>query len=197
MNINPRLKAEIARALRNRHFRLTESGLHLSNGSGIIVNGSFKHHNFKGDVQIDPNMFVDEGLIQVLNSAFAGVAAISNWYLSLFGNDYTPTSDLTAATYTATAGELVASVTGATRPVWDRTAASGTPSVGNTGDETVFTYAAGGPYDVYGVALLSSSVKGGGGGKLAAATRFAVSRLNQVAGDRLGIEYVIEAADAG
>lgn len=188
---------EIARALRNRHYRLTEGGIALTQGSGLIVNGSFKHHDFKGNVEIDPNLFVSEGLIQVLNSAFAGVSAISSWYMALFSNDYTPAGTLTAATFASTAGEVTAGVTGSTRPAWDRTAASSTPSVGNTGDETVFTYAAGGPYDIYGVALLSSSVKGGTGGKLAAATRFAVSRLNQVAGDRLGIEYVIEAADGG
>lgn len=190
-------KREIARALRNRHYELTPAGIRLNQGSGIIVNGSFKHHDFKGNVEIDPNLFVTEGLIQILNSSLAGVSAISSYYMALFSNDYTPADTLTAATFTATAGEVTAGVTGSTRPAWDRTAASSTPSVGNTGDETVFTYAAGGPYNIYGVALLSSSVKGGTGGKLMAATRFAVSRLNQVAGDRLGIEYVIEAADGG
>lgn len=188
-------RVEIARAIRNHQYEQSEKGIHLTNGSGLFIGGAFRHHDFKGNVQIDANLFVTQGLIYALNAAFAGGAQIANWYMALFSSDYEPVDTLTAAAFTATAGEINAGVTGATRPAWNRTAAVATPEVGNTGDETVFTYAAGGPYNVYGVALLSSSVKGGAGGTLAAATRFAIPRLNQIAGDKLGIEYVIVGSD--
>lgn len=190
-------RSEIAKALRNHKFGIEGGRVHLEGESRLSIGGAFKTNDHGGPVgiTIEPNLFVGEGLIQLLNSGFAGGAQIANWYMALFSNDYTPTNGLTAATFAATAGEINAGITSATRPAWNRVAATVTPAVGNAGNETLFTYAAGGPYNVYGVALLSNSVKGGGGGVLAAASRFAVSRLNQIAGDKLGIEYVISATD--
>lgn len=194
MNINKH-RAEIARALRNHRFHKDGGRIVLEGAARLAIGGSFRHHDFRGDVQIDPNLIVTEGLIQGLNSWLAGGAQVSARYLALFENDYTPTDDLTAATFAATAGEFE-DITSATRPVWSRAAATVTPEVGNAGSEATFTYATGGPYNIYGCALLSSSVKGGTAGHLVAATRFATSRLNQIAGDRLGIEYVITGEDA-
>lgn len=192
-------RREIAQAIARHKFGIQDGRIQLEGASRIQIGGAFKVNDYGREhgVTIEPNLLVTQGLIHLLNSAFAGGAQITNWYLALFSNDYTPTDALTAAAFPATAGEINAGVTGATRPAWSRSAAVATPDVGNTGAEAVFTYAAGGPYNVYGVALLSSSVKGGTGGVLAAASRFAVSRLNQIAGDKLGIEYVISASDDG
>lgn len=190
-------RREIARALQRHKYGVEGGKIHLEGESRLNIGGAFKVNDHGGPIglTIEPNLFVTQGLIQLLNSAFAGGAQISNWYLALFSNDYTPVAGLTAAAFPGTAGEINAGITSATRPAWNRAAAVATPDVGNSGDEALFTYAAGGPYNVYGVALLSSSVKGGTGGVLAAASRFAVSRLNQIAGDKLGIEYIISASD--
>lgn len=192
-------RREIAQALARHKYGIEGGKIHLEGASRLHIGGAFKTNDHGGPVgiTIEPNLFVTQGLIQLLNSAFAGGSQISNWYMALFSNDYTPAAGLKAANFAATAGEITAGITSPTRPAWNRTPAVATPEVGNSGDETLFTYAAGGPYNVYGVALLSSSVKGGTGGVLAAASRFAVSRLNQIAGDKLGIEYIISASDDG
>lgn len=188
--------SEIAKAISAKKYEMAENGILLTNRSNLFIGGAFKHHDFKGDVKVDHNLLVTEGLIQILNSALAGQTQLSAFYISLFSGNYTPVAGLTAAAYASAATEFT-DYTSGTRPVWTAPAATLTAELTNAAAEAVFTYNGTGPYNIYGSALISSSVKSGTGGKLIAATRFDVTRTNQISGDRLGVEYSFTAVDAG
>lgn len=188
--------SEIAKAIGAHKYEKAENGILLQGGSKLFIGGAFNHHDFKGDRAIDHNLLVTEGLIQILNSALAGQTQITSYYVSLFSGNYTPVDEVTAATYAAAATEFTAYVNG-TRPAWTVVPATLTAELTNAASEAVFVYNGTGPYNIYGAALLSSSVKGGTGGKLISATRFATTRTNQISGDRLGVEFAFTAVDAG
>lgn len=198
--IEQRHVPEIRRALANFKYEATPGGILVGAGINRLLNGAFKHTLIHADgsrdVALDPNLVVDEGLIYLLNTGFAGGTAKTAWYVALFEGNYTPAAGLQAAGFDTAANELTGYASG-TRPAWTVSATS-TPSLGNTGSEALFVFDSSGPYTAYGAALLSSAVKGNNAGdKCASATRFAAPRTGLNSPDKLAVEYIVTAQDAG
>lgn len=195
-----RFGAEIARAIRNHRYEETESGIYLSD-SKMHVGGAFRHTLIKADGSIDtcidPNRVVKEGLNYLLNAAFAGGSQIANFYVAPFSGNVTPDANWTGANFVANATEFTAYTAG-TRLPWT-VVASTNQAVGNSAAipaATLTLNAAGGPFNIYGIALVEAQAKGAVTGKLISATRFANPRLAIAGGDKLGLEYVISAKDS-
>ena len=186
-----------------RRFKLerTEDGrLYLATAK-TFFGGAFTNREGKagydyGPLALDPNIVVDQGLNYVLNSAFLGQAQVTAFYIGLFQGNYNPVAGLTGANFEAQANEFTA-YTAADRPAWDiGNDPTNTKTVTDAGNEAEFVYSAGGPYNIYGAALFTGATKEGGADMCIAATRFASSRLNQAAGDRLAVGYTLAASDA-
>jgi hypothetical protein len=184
----------VARDIRNHAYEVGGAGIHLPK-SRLFVGGSFKHSVNGEPAVVDANLFVNEGLNYLLDAAFSGGAQITAFYLALFSGNVTPVATWTGATFTAAATEFTA-YTESARPQWSEAGASAA-AITNAASQAVFTLAAGGPYNLYGIALLSASAKSSTSGVLVAASRFASPRLNQIAGDRLSVEYALTASDEG
>jgi len=193
-NISRSTANELARDVRNLKYEIAESGV-LFPRSRLFIGGAFRVTGGDGESTIDANTFTNEGLNYVLNAAFGGGAPITQFFLAPFSSNVTPNAGWTAATFPGAATEFTA-YTNPTRPQWVEANSDG-QVIGNTASQAVFTFNAGGPYNLYGMALLSSSAKGAATGVLAAAMRFAAPRLNQLAGDRLAVEYTLSAMDDG
>lgn len=195
--LNSRHLPEIRRALTNFKFEKGPDGLYIPSMNRKF-NGAFKHTLYRADGSrdtcIDPNLMVDEGLVYLLNAGFGAQAAQTAWYIALFQGNYTPVPGLTAATFDGQANEL----TGYTgdRKAWTVPVAT-TPSIGNTGSEALFVFDSSGPYTAYGAALLSVAGKEAITGKLGSASRFDTARPGLNSPDKLGVEYIVTAADAG
>lgn len=192
---------EIAREIRAHRYERTAAGL-IVPSMGVFIGGALKVRDY-GDgssqqITIDANTLLFEGLNHILNVTLppaGGYAQITQWYIAPFAGNYTPDATLTAATFPAAATEFQA-YTNATRPPLTIAAATSTQATGNSGAEALFTMAAGGPYNIYGFAILSSSAKASVTGKGLAAVRLVNPMLNLIAGYKAGAEYVITATDA-
>lgn len=194
--------AEIARAIRNHAYERDDANgrLYLKGSSGLWVGGALKIRDYRdGSIEIVNNLVVNEGLNYLLNVALpptGGYTQIASWYIAPYSGNYTPTGALTAANFTATATEFTAYTAG-TRLALPIASATTTQSTGNVGDEAELTLSAGGPYNLYGAAVISASAKSATTGTLLAAVRFGTPRLGMLAGDKLGLEYQISAGDDG
>lgn len=193
-NINRAVANELARDVRNLKYEASDAGV-LFPRSRLFIGGAFRVTGGDGESTIDANTFTNEGLNYLLNSAFGGGAPITQFFLAPFSGNVTPNAGWTAASFPGSATEFTA-YAGTTRPQWVEANAD-SQVIGNTASQAVFTFNAGGPYNLYGMALLSASAKGATTGILVAAMRFAAPRLNQLAGDRLAVEYTLSAADDG
>ena len=184
----------VARDIRNHAYEVTDTGIHIP-GSRLFIGGAFKHSVNGGPATIDANLFTTQGLNYLLDAAFSAAAQVPQFFIAPFSGNVTPVGTWDGSNFTANATEFIA-YTETTRPQWVEAGASAA-AIGNTASQAVFTLAAGGPYNIYGMALLSSSAKSSTTGILVAASRFASPRLNQQAGDRLAVEYTLTAADEG
>lgn len=149
------------------HFKYTVE--HIRNGAVI-------------DREVVYNLVPTEGLNHILNTVLKAGAQATSWYVSIFEGNYTPTAGITAATFTATAGECTAYAS-ATRPAWT----GGTVSAGavdNTAAKADFVMTA--DKTVYGGVLISASAKSSTSGVLISAVRF-VSAKVLINGDTLRI----------
>lgn len=198
-----RLAEEIAKAVRNFRYERTDDGRIYMPRGNLFVGGAFTNREGTaagayGPMALDGNIFVDQGINYLLNAALLGQAQETAFYVALFANNYVPVSGLTGANFNAQANEFTDYVS-ATRPAWAiGTDPTTTKTVTNVGDEAEFVYAAaGGPYQIYGAAVLTGSIKEGGADKMLAAARFAAPRTNQVAGDRLAVGYALAGQDGG
>ena len=197
MSINLKKNArEIGRHLRNRKWEQTPGGILIDRGGmNALMNGAFIDTLNGEDPQLSPNLVVDQGLIHVLNTVFAGTAQVTQWYIGLFSGNVTPQPNWTAANVVANATELTGYAP-STRPGFTVAPVSA-PSLGNAGSEANFAFNASGPYTARGAFLISVSNKGSTTGVLMAATRFAADRAGLKSPDELGVRYVLTAADAG
>ena len=189
---------EIGRHLRNGAYELTDGGVLIKGGMNALCNGVFRDTLYRdggADSQISPNLVVNQGLIHVLNTVFAGTTQITAWYIGLFSGNVTPQAGWTAANIVANATELTG-YTPAARQAFNVAPVSA-PSIGNAGNEANFAFDANGPYTARGAFLVSASAHGATTGTLMAATRFAADRTGLNSPDQLGVQYVLTAADAG
>lgn len=184
---------ELARALSNFHVEPTEDGRLYFAKQKLYIGGVFAHSVNGLDRRIDENLFVDEGLMDVLTTYFVAGTQATGFYIAPFINNVAPVNTLTAATFNTTMGEFTA-YTNATRPQWT----PGTPatnSVGNSASPANFVLNANG--SMWGMAMfINANAKTSGTGKLAAATQFAAQRTGLLSGDTVACEYDILAQSA-
>lgn len=174
-------KGEFARYFNNNQYETTEDGGVLFPKANAVARGGYYHTVNGSDPQFDPNLVPNEGLVYVLNAAFTGGTAIPNWFVSLYASNYTPVAALTAATYVASANEIVSiteGYTGTTRPAWTPVldVSGAAPFVDNMASKASFTIATSSQLVVNGAAVLSEATKGAVTGTLVSATKFASAR---------------------
>lgn len=205
-----RFAAEAARAILNHAYEIVGDGTIHIPSARAFVGGVFRHAHAPaglvdkhgnpifGPWAVDPNRVVNEGLNYILNAALGGGAQSSQFYLAPFAGNVTPAADWKGSTFTAQATEFTA-YAGATRVPWNPTTPSTAQVLTNAAAlaASTITYNAGGPYNLYGIGLLTASAKSATTGPLIAGTRFATPRTNQLAGDKVAFEYAISAKDEG
>lgn len=189
------------RAIRRHKYELSEAGIYLP-AARATIGGIFRHAHATaggefGPWQVDPNRLVKEGLNYILNTALGGTSQQTAFYLAPFAGNVTPAADWKGSTFKDVATEFTG-YTNASRLPWTTTPSTA-EAIGNSAALAAATlvYSAGGPYNLYGIGLLTGSAKGATANILIAATRFATPRTNQLAGDKLALEYVLSAKDEG
>ena len=170
--------AEFLRYIRNFQYEVAEDGAVMFPRAAVTARGGYFHDVNGADARYDPNLLPDEGLIYLLNAGLRGGTRPASWYLSLFSANYTPAANLTAASYPATASEIVSASEGyteATRPEWTPTDPT-SPVLDNLASKAAFTIATTSNLVVHGAALLSEATKGAVTGTLISATKFSSPR---------------------
>lgn len=120
------------------------------------------------DREVVHNLMPKQGANHVLDVLLNGAVQVSTWYILPFGNNYTPQTTDTAATFPTSAGELT-NYAGATRAEFNGGPANG-GVVDNSADLALLEFDA--PVSVQGCALISQPTKGGAGGILLSAAKF-------------------------
>ena len=170
---------EFARYLRNFQYERTpDGGLYFAQAAAV-AHGGYIHDVNGQDERFDRNLLPDEGLVYLLSVGLNNGTKLATWYLSLYGANYTPLANLTAASYPATASEITSGSEGyteATRPVWTPTAPT-TPLIDNLLNKAAFTIATASSLSVNGAGLHSEAAKGAVTGKLISATKFSAARV--------------------
>lgn len=196
-------KAELALAIRNHKYEMSERGLHLTGGSRIFIGGALKFTDYRDSsselAAIDANTLLKQGLSHILNVTMppaGGYAQVSQWYFAPFSGNYTPNVDHTAALLPAASTEFTAYTSSTRLPVTIATATS-TGTTGNTGNEVQIVFNTGGPYNIYGSHIVSASAKSSTSGVALASARLASPKLGFTGGEKVGMEYVLSATDAG
>lgn len=139
------------------------------------------------------NLIVLEGLAHILSVALGKTAKPTDYYLALFSGTAAPASNWTAASFAATANEIVSMTEGytsPTRPVWTPPDSTLTNSIDNMAAVASVTIATASQLTVTGAAMLSNSAKGGTTGVLISASKYAAERVFQD-GDTYDIGYRI------
>lgn len=174
-----RHSAEFNRYLANNQYEVTGEGIAFPKAGATAV-GLYAHDINGGEVTIDKNMLVDEGLLYLLQVGLTPRAKLPNWYLALNGNNVAPSAGLKGAAYAATAGEITSQTEGyteATRQLWNPdTNISGKAELLNATNRATFTMATASEVKIYGAALLSGNVRGSVADTLVSMVRFANPR---------------------
>lgn len=196
--LNPALQRDLVRALRTHCYEVGEGGI-LLGGAGVFIGGAWRHAHCPaggefGAWQIDPNKVVLEGLVYMLNAAFAGGSQITTFFVAPFSGNVEPQDEWKASTFPTVATEFEG-YTSSTRLPWTVPQATNAAAVGNAAAVAASTIVFSAEANLYGVALLSANAKSSTTGKLVAASLFEKARTNMAVGDKLGLEYTITAVD--
>ncbi len=191
---------EVAKAISTHRYDRTEDGRVYMPHAKVFLGGALilidnRDNHFQS---IEANTLCLEGLVAWGNTFFVpdgGYPAPSALYFMPFKNDFTPDGTETAASLPAAAGEFTA-YTSNTRLKLPIATAATTPVFGTTSNATL-VFSAGGPYDIYGSAIVTAQAKGATTGKAAACIRLASPRLGFNGGDSIALGYQCTAADAG
>lgn len=136
---------------------------------GFTYRLKLTHVDGRVEYSEDHNLIPIEGLNHMMGVTFKSVSAVATWYIALFEGNYTPTPDVTAATFAAAATECTAYTPSARVEFVEGAVANG--AVDNSASVAEFTFTSN--KVIYGGAMLSSSVKGGITGTLISVARFA------------------------
>jgi len=120
------------------------------------------------DAWTDHNIMPAQGLDYMLNCSFRGSGQETSWYIAVFSGDYTPRAGLTAADFSATAGEAIGYVSG-TRPAFTPSASAG-GAIDNAASRAEFVSTT--DVTLYGGAILSANTKASTAGVVASVVRF-------------------------
>lgn len=193
--INPKLVRELQRAIANKRYEETPSGIlfpTLNVHAGGLFETSLNGQPWEPGLNMVPTL----GLNNCLN-AFLGGSGFNPedaWYFAPFATNTAPTLSLTAANFTATQTEFTNYAEGA-RQLWTPAAAVG-GVITNAATQVTITIGSGGQTAIYGLALLSASAKSATTGVLAACALLASARTGLQVGDILGERYSLTLANA-
>lgn len=185
------LKKELAKAIHNENFDVTESGLYFPTQS-VGVKGEYFDRINDGEWMQTCNLITKEGLIDVLNTYFINSKAKqAGFYLALFSGATAPAANWTAANFATVANEITSlteGYTSATRPQFVPTSATDQTYIDNLANTARLTIATSSQLNVTGTALLTNSARGGTTGVLISATKYAAARTFQN-GDTYDVGY--------
>lgn len=184
------LNQELAIAISKENYEVTSEGIYFPR-QGVAAAGEYIDRVNGGEWNVTKNLIVTEGLIHILNVALGSTAKLTGYYLALFAASATPTADWTAASFSATASEIVSMTEGytaATRPQWKPSNATTTAAIDNMAQVASVTVATASTLTVQGAAMLTSGAKGGTTGVLISATKYPAARVFQT-GDIFEIGY--------
>lgn len=166
--------------------------------SGKVAKGEYFGRVNGGEwVKEGDNIIPIEGLAHLLNVSLGSKAKEAGYYIALFSGSATPAANWTAASFAATANEIVSMTEGysnPTRPAWTPAAAT-TGSIDNLVTVASVTIATSGTLNVTGAALLSASGKGATTGVLISASKYSTPRTFQN-GDTYEIGYRVSLVDS-
>ena len=185
------LKKELAKAIHNENFDVTESGLYFPTQS-VGVKGEYFDRINDGEWMQTQNLITKEGLVDVLNTYFINSKAKqAGFYLALFSGATAPAANWTAANFATVANEITSlteGYTSATRPQFNPTSATDQTYIDNLANTARLTIATSSQLNVTGTALLTNSARGGTTGVLISATKYAAARTFQN-GDTYDVGY--------
>ena len=174
------LRNELASAIHAENFDVTNDGIFFPR-QGVMAIGEYFDRVNGGEWSFSKNLVPTEGLAHILNVAMGAAAKPTGYYLALSSGTAAPAANWTAASYTATANEIVSQTeghTGSTRPAWTPTATT-TNSIDNMAAAARVTIATASSLTVTGSALLTSSQRGGVTGVLVSAIKYPAERTFQ------------------
>lgn len=194
---------EVFRRMTRHQYDVTDDGSIYLGRMNVIVGGAMgtSHRPAGGEFgpwQIDHNKLPTEGLVQLVGAGVGALPQITQFYIAPYAGNVSPAATWTGANFASNATEFTA-YTAATRLPWTITAPTTAPTVDNGAAiaAATLTFAAGGPYNLYGAAVLQAAAKAATTGKILMALRFANPRLNMGAGDDLAFHYGLTLSDAG
>ena len=175
------LQREVSKALAQGDFQVTDDGI-LFPRQGILAQGEyFGRVNGGAWEKEGDNLITTEGLAHILNVALGATGKPAGYFLALFSGAAAPAANWTAAGFAATANEITSmseGYTAATRPAWTPGTATAN-SIDNLTTVASVTIAAAASLNVTGAALLTNSTRGGTGGVLVSASKYAAARTFQ------------------
>lgn len=139
--------------------------------------------------EVKLNRIPQAGIDFLIQAPFGDVAAIPNFYCTLFRNNVLPTAEMTAADLPSVLGEFT-EYSETTRPAWERVY-NGAGTWDNVVTKALFTATA--ERDIYGSVIVSNSVKGSNTGLLLSVVRFStVKKISPEHPGRLvcGLTYI-------
>jgi len=183
------LRKELAADLNRETYDVTERGIYFPR-QGVLAQGEYFDRINGGEWTRTKNKIVIEGLAHILNVALGSTAKPAGYFLALFSGAAAPADNWTAASFAATASEIVSlteGYTSPTRPAWT-SANTNTGSIDNMAAVATVTIATAGQLNVTGAAMLTNNARGGTTGALVSATKYAAARVFQN-GDTYDIGY--------
>lgn len=175
------IQAAAASALAQGDFQVTDDGI-LFPRQGILAQGEYFGRVNGGIWEKEgDNLITTEGLAHILNVALGAAAKPAGYFLALFSGAAAPAANWTAAGFAATANEITSmseGYTAATRPAWTPGVATA-GSIDNLTAVASVTIATAASLNVTGAALLTNSTRGGTGGVLVSASKYAAARTFQ------------------
>ena len=175
------LQREVSKALAQGDFQVTDDGI-LFPRQGILAQGEYFGRVNGGTWEKEgDNLITTEGLAHILNVALGATAKPAGYFLALFSGAAAPAANWTAAGFAATANEITSmseGYTAATRPAWTPGTATAN-SIDNLTAVASVTIATAASLNVTGAALLTNSTRGGTGGVLVSASKYAAARTFQ------------------
>lgn len=177
-------RSEILRAIRNKKYEVTDTGIYIPSLKAGI--GGYFETTINGrDPQVDGNIIPTQGLNLVLDSLMPGGAG-QQWYVGLFSTNTTPLDTLTGANWVLAQTEFTG-YDEANRVDFDNSAAAA-GVLSNDASRAEFTINT--AATIYGGALVSAQAKSSILGSILACAKFAVGRA-VVDNDTLQVKYTL------
>ncbi len=194
---NSRLYRDLGRQIRDHKFEDNGQGI-LFPQAGLLAKGIFEVENkTQGGISIAPNLVVTEGLNHILAVVLGATSKVSTWYLAPFAGNVTPAASWTGEDFASDATEFTNYDEAARQEFTDGAVSSG--SIDNLSSRAEITVGSGSQDEIYGVGLISSSVKNSNSASsvLMSAARLTSSRDNLQDGDVIALGYTFTVSDAG